>query len=79
MNLSKIPGSQNNSISAAIMIQMTSRHLECTHFNSDYSRMPAVALHVQTTELMFVVAQFQSQICLRIKADLFFAGGIIVI
>ena len=22
-----------------------SRHTECTHFNSEYSRMPAVALH----------------------------------
>ena len=26
------------------MIEVTRRHMECTHFNSDYSRMPAVAL-----------------------------------
>ena len=30
--------------SVAIMIEVTSRHLECIHFNSDYSQMPAVAL-----------------------------------
>ena len=27
------------------MIEVTSRHTDCTHFNSDYSPMPAVALH----------------------------------
>ena len=27
------------------MIEVTSRHMECAHFNSDYSQMPAVALH----------------------------------
>ena len=27
-----------------IMIEVTSRHPEWTHFNLDYSRMPAVAL-----------------------------------
>ena len=26
------------------MIEVTSRHMKCTHFNLDYSRMPAVAL-----------------------------------
>ena len=26
------------------MIEVTSRHMVCTHFNLDYSRMPAVAL-----------------------------------
>ena len=30
--------------SLAIMIEVTSRHTECTHFNLDYSRMPPVAL-----------------------------------
>ena len=29
------------------MIEVTSRHMECTHFNVDYSQMPAVALHHQ--------------------------------
>ena len=29
--------------SVAIMIEVTSRHTECTQFNLDYSRMPAVA------------------------------------
>ena len=28
----------------AIMIEVTSRHMECTHFNLDYRQMPAVAL-----------------------------------
>ena len=28
----------------AIMIEVTSRHMKCTHFHSHYSRMPAVAL-----------------------------------
>ena len=32
--------------SVAIMIEVTSRHMECTHFNPDYSRMPAVALQL---------------------------------
>ena len=31
--------------SVAIMIEVTSRHTEFTHFNSDYSQMSAVALH----------------------------------
>ena len=26
------------------MIEVTSRHMKCTHINSDYSRMHAVAL-----------------------------------
>ena len=26
-----------------IMIEVTSRHMECTHFNPDNSQMPAVA------------------------------------
>ena len=30
--------------SVAIMIEVTSRHTECTNFNFDYSWMPAVAL-----------------------------------
>ena len=30
--------------SVAIMTEVTSRHMECTHSNADYSRMPAVAL-----------------------------------
>ena len=34
--------------SVAIMIEVTSCHMECTHFNLDYSRMPAVALHMLT-------------------------------
>ena len=29
------------------MIEVTSRHMECTYFDLDYSRMPVVALHVQ--------------------------------
>ena len=28
--------------SVAIMIEVTSHHMECTHFNLDYSQMPAV-------------------------------------
>ena len=31
-------------LSVAIMIEVTSRRMECTHFNLDYSRMHAVAL-----------------------------------
>ena len=30
--------------SITVMIEGTSRHLKCTHFNLDYSRMSAVAL-----------------------------------
>ena len=33
------------------MIEVTSRHLECTHFILDYSRMPAVALHTGLLQL----------------------------
>ena len=33
--------------SVAIMIEVTSRHMECTHLNSNYSGMLAVALHYQ--------------------------------
>ena len=29
----------------AIMIEVTTRHMECTPFNLYYSRMPVVALH----------------------------------
>ena len=29
--------------SVAIVIEVTSRHMECTHFNLDYSQMPAVS------------------------------------
>ena len=36
--------------SVAIMIELTSRHTECTYFNSDYSQMPAVALQVYSCE-----------------------------
>ena len=31
--------------SVATMIEVTSHHMECTHFNLDYSQMPAVAQH----------------------------------
>ena len=31
-------------LSLAIIIEVTSRHMECTHFNLAYSQMPAVAL-----------------------------------
>ena len=31
-------------VSVAITIEVTSRHMECTRFNLDYSQMPAVAL-----------------------------------
>ena len=34
--------------SVAIMIEVISRHMECTHFNLDYSRMPAVAQQPQS-------------------------------
>ena len=30
--------------SVAIMIEVTGRHVDCTHFNSDYSQVPAFAL-----------------------------------
>ena len=30
--------------SVAIMIEVTSRQVDCTHFNSDYSQVPAFAL-----------------------------------
>ena len=33
---------ENHARSAAIMIEETSRHMECTYFNLDYSQMPAV-------------------------------------
>ena len=33
------------------MIEVTSRHTECTYFNSDYSQMPAVALQYEKKEL----------------------------
>ena len=29
--------------SVAIMIEVASRHIECAHFNSDYSQIPSVA------------------------------------
>ena len=29
-----------------MIIEVTSRHMECTYFNLDYSRIPAVALHL---------------------------------
>ena len=35
--------------SVAIMIEVTSRHLECTHFYSDCSQMPAVAKQLHST------------------------------
>ena len=28
------------------MIEVTSRYMECTHFNLDFSQMPAVALQI---------------------------------
>ena len=31
--------------SVAIMIEVTSCHLECSYFNLDYSQMLAIALH----------------------------------
>ena len=30
--------------SVAIMVEVTSRNMECTDFNSDYSHVPAVVL-----------------------------------
>ena len=30
--------------SPAIMEEVTSRRMECTHYNSDYNRIPTVAL-----------------------------------
>ena len=35
-----------HTVPVAIMIEVTSRHMECTHFNLDYSQMPAVALQI---------------------------------
>ena len=35
----------------AIMIEVTTRHTECTHFHLDYSRLPAVALQCQQCPL----------------------------
>ena len=35
----------HRSVGLAIMIEVTSCHMECTHFNLDYSQVPAVALH----------------------------------
>ena len=32
--------------STAVMIEVTGRHMECTHFNLDYSQIPAVAQHL---------------------------------
>ena len=36
--------------SVAVMIEVTSRHMECTYFNLDYSRKPAVAKMVTPTK-----------------------------
>ena len=33
----------HHQLSVAIMIEVTSRHLECTYFNLDYSQMHVVA------------------------------------
>ena len=35
----------------SIMIEVTSCHMECTHFNLDYSRMSAVGLHTYGSSL----------------------------
>ena len=40
--------------SVAIMIEVTSRHMECTHFNSDYCRMPAVAQQWQPRQGSYI-------------------------
>ena len=37
--------------SIAIMIEVTNRHLECTHFNLDYSRMPVIQVKMVTPTL----------------------------
>ena len=40
------------------MIKVTSRHMECTHFNLDNSRMPAVALKdVEAEAVLFLRKQ----------------------
>ena len=44
--------------SVAIMIKVTSRHRKCTHFNLDYSRMPAVTLQVPLQNFLSVLAMF---------------------
>ena len=35
----------------AIKIKVTSRPTECTHFNLDYSLMPAIAQHPEETSV----------------------------
>ena len=35
------------------MIEVTSRHMECTYFNLDHSRMPAVAQQAKRTWIVF--------------------------
>ena len=45
--------------SVAIMIEVTSWHMKCTHFNLNYSRMPAIAQHqYQNTSCMHAGASF---------------------
>ena len=36
--------------SVAIMIEVTNRHMECTHFNLDYSQMSAIAQQLKPRE-----------------------------
>ena len=38
----------------AIMIEVTSRRMECTLLTSNYSQMPVVALHGKTFAIYFV-------------------------
>ena len=49
----------------AIMIEVTSRHAKCTHFNLDYSRMPAVARHYDRQLASLNPHAFYNAVCLK--------------
>ena len=50
----------------AIMIEVTSRHMECTLLTSDYSQMPAVALQC----VKFLVQILVVLLCLEDTVEL---------
>ena len=46
--------------SVAIMLEMTSRRVECTHFNLDFSQMPAVMQQLHRCGEVFASENFSS-------------------
>ena len=44
------------------MIEVTSRHMECTLLTSNYSQMPAVALHLYSTPKLLLIGNKEVEI-----------------